>query len=272
MNYSEAALLAALPKAPSKYNPYRNEELAKFRRDLVLKNLFDNEFLTLENFEKLKKQKIELKKNKKIFLEDTQYYIEDVRKNIIEKLTYEKVYNQGFNINTPINLELQKIATKSLREGLIAYDKRKGWRGVLENKINKKDWYKGLEKYELEKSIQWEVAIIKKVNKFSAIIETENQLEGIIEYKDISWTKKEFDELFKIGDLIYVKKINGNNYSLKQLPRVNGGIVVMDPYTGRVLALSGGFSFKNSEFNRATQALRQPDQLLNFCLCSCIRK
>ncbi len=258
LNYSEAALLAALPKAPSKYNPYRNEELAKFRRDLVLKNLFDNKFLTLENFQKFKKQNIELKKNKKIFLEDAQYYIEDVRKNIIEKLSYEKVYNQGFNINTPINLELQKIATDSLRQGLIAYDKRKGWRGVLENKINKKDWYKDLEKYELEKSIQWEVAIIKKVNKFSAIIETKNQLEGIIEYKDISWTKKEFDELFEIGDLIYVQKINDKNYSLKQLPKVNGGIVVMDPYTGRVLALSGGFSFKNSEFNRATQALRQP--------------
>tara|TARA_B100000282_G_scaffold243923_1_gene187057 strand:+ start:673 stop:3006 length:2334 start_codon:yes stop_codon:yes gene_type:complete len=258
LNYSEAALLAALPKAPSKYNPYRNEELAKFRRDLVLKNLFDNKFLTLENFQKFKKQNIELKKNKKIFLEDAQYYIEDVRKNIIEKLSYEKVYNQGFNINTPINLELQKIATDSLRQGLIAYDKRKGWRGVLENKINKKDWYKDLEKYELEKSIQWEVAIIKKVNKFSAIIETKNQLEGMIEYKDISWTKKEFDELFEIGDLIYVQKINDKNYSLKQLPKVNGGIVVMDPYTGRVLALSGGFSFKNSEFNRATQALRQP--------------
>ncbi|MDC3071369.1 PBP1A family penicillin-binding protein [Candidatus Pelagibacter sp.] len=258
LNYSEAALLAALPKAPSKYNPYRNEELAKFRRDLVLKNLFDNKFLTFENFQKLKKQNIKLKKNKKIFLEDAQYYIEDVRKNIIEKLSYEKVYNQGFNINTPINLELQKIATDSLRQGLIAYDKRKGWRGVLENKINKKDWYKDLEKYELEKSIQWEVAIIKKINKFSAIIETKNQLEGMIEYKDISWTKKEFDELFEIGDLIYVQKINAKNYSLKQLPKVNGGIVVMDPYTGRVLALSGGFSFKNSEFNRVTQALRQP--------------
>ena len=153
LDYSEAALLAALPKAPSKYNPYRNEELAKFRRDLVLKNLFDNKFLTFENFQKLKKTKIKLKKTKKIFLEDAQYYIEDVRKNIIEKLTYEKVYNQGFNINTPINLELQKIATKSLREGLIAYDKRKGWRGVLENKIYKKDWSKDLEKYELEKSI-----------------------------------------------------------------------------------------------------------------------
>ncbi len=258
LNYSEAALLAALPKAPSKYNPYRNKELAKFRRDLVLKNLYDNKFLKLENYENLKKQNIELKKNKKIFLEDAQYYIEDVRKSIIEKLSYEKVYNQGFNINTPINLELQKIATNSLREGLIAYDKRKGWRGVLTNKVYKKNWSKDLEKYELEKSIKWEIAIIKKVNKFSAIIETKEQSEGIIKYTDISWTKKEFEELFKIGDIIYVQKLNGDNYSLKQVPKINGGIVVMDPYTGRVLALSGGFSFKDSEFNRATQASRQP--------------
>ncbi len=258
LNYSEAALLAALPKAPSKYNPYRDKELAKFRRDLVLKNLFDNKFLTSENFQKLKKQNIELKKSKKIFLEDAQYYIEDVRKNIIEKLSYDKVYNQGFNINTPINLELQKIATNSLREGLIEYDKRKGWRGALGNKAYKKDWSEDLEKYELEKSVNWEIAIIKKINKFSAVIETRNQLEGSIEYKDISWTKKEFEELFKIGDIVYVKKVSGNNYSLKQIPKINGGIVVMDPYTGRVLALSGGFSFKNSEFNRATQALRQP--------------
>ena len=258
LDYSEAALLAALPKAPSKYNPYRNKELAKFRRDLVLKNLFDNKFLTSDNFNDLKKQNIELKKSQKVFLEDAQYYIEDVRKNIIEELSYEKVYNQGFNINTPINLELQKIATNSLREGLIAYDKRKGWRGVLENKAYKKDWSKDLEKYELEKSIKWEIAIIKKVNKFSAIIETKNQLEGVIEYRDISWTKKEFEELFRIGDIIHVQKIKDKNYSLKQVPKINGGIVAMDPYTGRVLALSGGFSFKNSEFNRATQALRQP--------------
>ena len=80
----------------------------------------------------------------------------------------------------------------------------------------------------------------------------------MIEYSEISWTKKEFSELFKKGDIIYVEKIAGNKFSLQQLPKINGGIVVMDPYTGRVLALSGGFSFKNSEFNRATQALRQP--------------
>ncbi len=258
LDYAEASLLAALPKAPSKYNPYRNIELAKFRRDLVLKNLLDNDYISNKKYQDIKKKNIQLKKTKKIFLEDAQYYIEDVRKNIIDKLTYEKVYQQGFNINTPIDLELQKFATKSLREGLISYDQRKGWRGVLKNIKYKDDWNKNLEKYELEKSIGWEIAIVKKIKKFSTIIETQDKKEGLIEYKDISWTKKEFEELFDNGDLIYVKKNKDNKFSLKQLPKINGGIVIMDPYTGRVLALSGGFSFKNSEFNRATQASRQP--------------
>ena len=258
LNYEEAALLAALPKAPSRYNPYRDKELAKFRRNLVLKNLFENNFITNQEYKKLKEKEIKLKKTKRIFLEDSQYYIEDVRKNIIEILSYEKVYNQGFNINTPINLELQKIATESLRNGLMKYDKRKGWRGPLLNKTYSRKWSEDLEKFDLENSINWKIAIIRKINKFSTEIETKDKKKGIIDYSDISWTKKEFNELFSEGDIIYVKEIENNKYSLKQIPKINGGIVVMDPYTGRVVALSGGFSFKNSEFNRASQALRQP--------------
>ena len=258
LNYSEAALLAALPKAPSRYNPYRDPEIAKFRRNLVLKNLLDNNYLTSEWYEKLTKEEIILKKNKKIYLEDAQYFIEDVRKSVIETLSYDKVYKQGFNINTPIDLNLQTIATKSLRDGLIAYDKRKGWRGPLTNKIYNSEWKKDLEKYKLENSINWKLAIVKKINKFSAEIETEDNIEGVIEYQSISWTKKEFNKLLKPGDIIYVKNLKENIFNLQQLPKVNGGIVVMDPFTGRVLALSGGFSFKQSEFNRATQAKRQP--------------
>ena len=91
------------------------------------------------------------------------------------------------------------------------------------------------------------------------MIETEKNQRGTIQYKDISWTKKDFKDLLKKGDIIYVKNTNKKNFfSLEQLPKINGGMVVMDPFTGRVVALSGGFSFKNSEFNRATQALRQP--------------
>ena len=259
LNYNEAALLAALPKAPSKYNPYRNKELAKFRRNLVLNNLYENNFISEKKYLEFKDKQIELKKIKKVFLEDSQYYIEDVRKKIIDQLTYEKVYNQGYNINTPINLELQKIVTQSLRNGLIAYDRRKGWRGSLKNIRYTDKWPDKIEKnFRLEKSIGWQIAIVKKVNQFNAVIETEKNLNGTIEYKDISWTKKDFKDLLKIGDVIYVKKINKNFFSLEQLPKINGGAVVIDPYTGRVLALSGGFSFKNSEFNRVSQALRQP--------------
>ena len=258
LDYEEASLLAALPKAPSKYNPYRDKKLAKFRRNLVLKNLLDNDFISLEKYKNLKDKEIQLKKKKKVFLEDAQYYLEDVRKNIIDQLTYDKVYKQGFNINTPINLDLQKIATQSLRNGLIKYDKRKGWRGVIAKKNYNSNWSKDLEKFQLEKSIGWEIAIIKSVGQFSAEIETQSKTDGLIEYSDISWTKKELNELFKPGDIVYVENIKSNKFSLKQIPKINGGIVVMDPYTGRVLALSGGFSFKSSEFNRASQALRQP--------------
>jgi len=258
LNYAEASLLAALPKAPSRYNPFKNIALAKYRRDLVIQNLFENSYIDKKKYNELIQSKIKLSKRKRIYLEDARYYVEDVRKSIVEKYGFEKVYKQGFNIKTPINLKIQTIATQSLREGLIKYDKRKSWRGPLLNKKPSKSWTKGLEKFDLEKSIGWNLAIVKKIDKFFAEIETNQNDKGKIEYKDISWTKKEIIDILKIGDVIYVKKLKNNLYSLKQIPEANGGIVVIDPFTGRILAMSGGFSFKKSEFNRSTQALRQP--------------
>ena len=258
LNYNEASLLAALPKAPSRYNPYKNIKIAKFRRNLVLQNLLQNNYINKKDYQEFINNEILLKKRKKIFLEDTRYYVEDIRKNVIDKFSYEKVYKQGLNINTPINLNLQKIATQSLRDGLISYDKRKGWRGPILNRKYSAKWSNDLEKFKLEKSINWELAIIKSIEKFSVEIETENRSKGSIKYNDMSWTKKEINKLFKLGDIIYVENIDKDNFSLRQLPKINGSIVVMDPFTGRVIALSGGFSFKKSEFNRATQASRQP--------------
>ena len=258
LNYDEAALLAALPKAPSRYNPYKNIVLAKFRRNLVLKNLYENNYINKTQYNKFLNEEIILKKRKKTFTEDTSYYVEDIRKSVVDQLGFDKVYKQGLNISTPINLGLQKIAIKSLREGLISYDKRKGWRGPLLREKKISNWKNKLDEFKLEKSINWNLAIIKKIDKFSLEIETEDDLSGIIKYENISWIKKEFNEILKVGDVIYVENLSGNIFALRQLPLVNGGIVVMDPFTGRVLALSGGFSFKKSEFNRATQALRQP--------------
>ena len=258
LNYAEASLLAALPKAPSKYNPYKNIDLAKYRRNLVIKNLLDNSYIDKKKYNELLNSPINLKKRKKIYLEDARYYVEDVRKYLVEKYGFDKIYKQGFIIKTPINLKLQSFATESLRDGLEKYDKRKGWRGPLINKKLSKDWNKNLEKYKLEKTINWNLAIIKKINKFSVEIETENKIQGLIKYEDVSWTKKELDKILKKGDIVYVKNIKNNFFSLKQIPKANGSIVILNPYNGRVLAMSGGFSFKLSEFNRATQALRQP--------------
>ena len=258
LNYPEAALLAALPKAPSRYNPYKNIELAKFRRNLVIKNLYDNNYINIDEFKKFSDQNIKLRKRKSVYLENSNYYVEDIRKLIVDEYGFDKVYKQGFTINTPLNLDLQEKATASLRKGLIKFDKKKGWRGPLLNKKFNHEWSKNLKDYKLEDSIGWELSIVKKINRFSLEIETLNGVDGIIEFSSIDWTKKNFEELFRIGDIIYAEKIKDNKFDLRQLPKVNGAIIVMDPYTGRVLALSGGFSFKNSEFNRATQALRQP--------------
>ncbi len=258
LNYSEAALLAALPKAPSKYNPFKNIELAKYRRNLVIKNLLENSYIDEKKYNELINSEINLRKRKKTYLEDARYYVEDVRKYLVDKYGFNKIYKQGFIIKTPLNLQFQSIATNALREGLEEYDRRKGWRGPLLNKKINDKWNENLEKYKLEKSINWNLAIIKKINKFTVEIETEKKIQGIIKYKSITWTKKELNELFNKGDIVYVKKLKNNLFELKQVPKANGGIVVLNPYNGRVLAMSGGFSFKLSEFNRATQAERQP--------------
>ena len=206
LNYSEAALLAALPKAPSKYNPYKNKKLAKYRRNLVINNLLENSYIDNNNYNKLIKSEIKLRKRKRIYLEDSRYFVEEVRKKVINSYGFDKVYKKGFNIKTPIDLNLQNIATKALRDGLEKYDKRRGWRGPLLNKKINSEWSKGLEKFNIEKSIGWEIAIVKRIDKFEAVIETKENEIGIIKHEDINWTRKNLNQLFKIGDIIYVKK------------------------------------------------------------------
>ena len=219
----------------------------------------ENKYINKTKFTDLKNKKIILKKRKKIFLEDSRYYVEEVRKDIIEQLGYDKVYKEGLNIKTPLNLTLQEIASSVLRDGIENYDKRKGWRGPIKNvSLSNNNWKNSI-KNNLEKKIGWKIAKVIEVDYPNIKIETENNEFGKINLDSIDWIKSnENEKIFKIGDLIYVKQTKNTYYDVKQLPSVNGAIVVMDPYTGRVLALSGGFSFRKSEFNRATQALRQP--------------
>ncbi len=258
LSYDEAALLAALPKAPSKYNPYKSIEKAKIRRNLVLKNLYDNSYITKSEYEILKEKKIKTNKREIKLLEEANFYSEEVRRIINDKYGYDELYKGGLSIRTPLNSDYQIVAMKSLREGLEEYDRRHGWNKPISN-IKKSDWQKEIKEFTVDKSLNWKIAKVIEVNKLSLKIEIQNKEIGYIDFANISWTrKKSFEDFLKLNDIIYVKKIKKNKWSLKQLPKINGAIVVMDPYTGRILAMAGGFSFRLSEFNRATQAKRQP--------------
>jgi penicillin-binding protein 1A len=263
LNYSESALLAALPKAPSKYNPYRYPEVAKFRRNLVLENLEENKFISRKELKIFKQSKLKLKKRKIEIVNEANSYTEEVRRTVKKIYGFEKLYSQGLSISTPLNINYQIQALKSLRKGIEDYDRRRGWRGPITNKLKNKNWKTKIEQFKLDPSLKWELAeVISLENneiRFKILNKKKEKIGAIIS-KDFKWTtpkKKTVKDTFKIGDIIFIKN-EKNFWKLKQYPKVNGGIVILDPYTGDVLALVGAFNFKTSEFNRVTQAKRQP--------------
>jgi len=258
LEYEEAALLAALPKAPSRYNPFKFNKIAKKRRNIVLKNLYKNQYISIDQYNELLKKDINLKPRKVKLIEETNYYSEEIRRILNDQYGYDKLYKGGLSIRTPLDPTYQIQAVKALREGLELYDHRHGWRGVLANRKDDLNWFSSVSNLRLEESLNWKIAKVIKMGEFFVDIETEDKEIGKINFETINWTKKSFKKLFKLGDIIYVKKIKKNKWELKQLPKANGAIIVMDPFTGRVLSLVGGFSYNLSEFNRATQAFRQP--------------
>ena len=263
LSYAEAALLAALPKAPSKYNPYKFPDLAKFRRDLVLENLEENKFISKKELKKFKNSKLKLKKRKIEIVNEANSYTEEVRRMVKNIYGFEKLYSQGLSISTPLKINYQIQALKSLRKGIEDYDRRKGWRGPITNKIRNKNWKVKVSQYKLDPTLNWKLAEIISLDDnyidFKIINEKKN-FQGKLILKNIKWTipkKKLIKDVYEIGDIIFVKK-NDNVWLIKQYPKVNGGIVALDPFTGDVKALVGGFNFRTSEFNRVTQAKRQP--------------
>jgi len=260
LNYMEAALLAALPKAPSKYDPYKYPNVAEFRRNLVLQNLNDNNYISNQQLDNFKKSKVKLKRRKIEIVNEANSYTEEVRRSIKEKYGFQKLYSEGLSIKTPLSVDYQIMAINSLRKGIEAYDKRHGYRGPIVNKIKNANWKKIIKDIKIDPTLNWQRAEILNINESEIIFKTLNNLKGKIIIQNLKWaipSKKTIFDKFEIGDIIFVNKEN-NIWSLKQYPKVNGAIVVLDPHNGDIKALVGGFNFKSSEFNRATQAKRQP--------------
>jgi len=260
LSYSESALLAALPKAPSKYNPFKYYAEAKVRRNLVLKNLSDNNFISRNELIEYTKEEINLKKRKIKLLKEANYYTEEVRRIIKENYGFDKLYAEGLSIKSSLDVDYQLHALHALRSGIESYDKRHGWRGPVLNTKIKKNWKKELKKKKIDTSLGWKFAEITNVQESEIIFKTVDEGEkGIIQKTNLKWAiKKTIYDSFKINDIVFVNKNLKGKWELKQYPKVNGAIVALDPHNGKVKALVGGFSFESSEFNRATQAKRQP--------------
>ena len=212
LNYAEAAMLAALPKAPSKYNPYRYPEVAKFRRNLVLENLNDNNFISKKQLNEFKEFEIKLNKRKIEIVNEANSYTEEVRRIVKNTYGFKQLYSQGFSIKTPLNIDYQIQALKSLRKGIQEYDKRRGWRGPITNKIKNKNWEKKVAQFKLDPTLNWKLAEIIYLDNESIkfkVIQKKNNLESFIHFKEAKWTipnNKNIKDIHRVGDIIFVKK------------------------------------------------------------------
>jgi len=258
LDLHEMAMLAALPKAPSTYNPYKNPIKAMKRRNWVLTRLFDEKFINLDTYTSVLNQKLVLSKSKKILNDNASFFKEEVRREIISKFNESKLYDGGLTIMTTLNEDLQLIAEESFRAGLKSYSFRNGWNGPLMNVSKKKDFFEKVKRP--EGIYEDDLGLVVKVNDDHIKIVDKKKNEIKLFKNQMSLIKKKKTNLkkfFKVGDVIvfsFDKQLN--SYKLSQIPKVNGGMVVIDNFTGRVLAMVGGYD-SSSSFNRVTQAKRQ---------------
>ncbi len=270
LDLSEVSFLAALPKAPSRYNSNRNYEKSFSRRNWVLKRMYINNYITKNDYDVFVKNPINIASNKNKPIYSSDYYLEEIRKQIIKIYDEDILYGGGLSVRSSLNTNVQKIADISLKSGLLAYDKRNGYRGVIANN-SKKNWFK--EYIGMKQPHNFLIAKVLKLeeedgNLVIEVLEDENVFQGYL--SNFNWARKSLgkgylgpkiekgSEIFKVNDIVLVSRSNDNSFHLEQIPKINGAIVAMDPHTGRVFALSGGFDFNESNFNRVYQAKRQP--------------
>ena len=254
----EIAFLASLPKAPNNYNPKTKYNNAIERRNWVLGRMFENGYID-KNKLVSKLKPIEIFDRTGNFYNDADYYYEEIRKQLYEKYGRNTLYSKGLIVKTSINSRFQKFADESLLEGIINYEKKLGWKGTIEN-INYKKFINNNKNYEKINPFpeKWIPVILdKKIDSQNLVVRDNLNMYYDINLKsDLNiWIN---NHNFKLGDVFFIEVKKNNQIIIRQIPKINGGIVVMNPHNGDVLALSGGYSFKVSEFNRSTQAKRQP--------------
>jgi penicillin-binding protein 1A len=288
LTIEEAAYLAALPKAPNNYHPINDRDRAIERRNWILGKMVENGYASPEEVEAARKMPLTVNLRRfgaHIFA--AEYFAEEVRRSLLAQYGEPKLYGGGLSVRTTLDPELQKFAKKALVEGLVKFDREKGWRGPADRIGVQGDWGVALAKLEVPRDIQpWRMGVVLRVDNAEIIVglRPERQRTGELEearsavkipFAGMNWAgkfvasdkpqgpkPKRPSDVVAVGDVIYVAPKDPDNiagaWELMQIPEVGGGIAVMDPHSGRVLAVVGGFSFSISQFDRAMQAKRQP--------------
>ena len=289
LTVAEAAYLAALPKAPSQLHPTRNRERAIERRNYVVDRLLENGWIKTADADKARKDPLVVtSRSNAAHIFAGEYFAEEVRRDVFERYGEKKLYEGGLSVRTTLDPKLQVMARKTMAAGLVNFDERIGWRGATSKLDISGDWGTKLADVKALNDISpWRLAVVLDTSDQSARIGlqpgrelggavSKDRQTGLIALDGVKWAKAAAGpakgrtpttvaQVLSAGDIIYVDpmvtkdgtEIEGQ-YRLRQLPEVSGAMVAMDPSTGRVLAMVGGFSFDQSQFNRATQAYRQP--------------
>nr|MCH9765553.1 transglycosylase domain-containing protein [Alphaproteobacteria bacterium] len=282
LTIEEAAYLAALPKAPNNYHPFRHTKRATTRRDWVMSQMYRNGYITKQQYDEARNKPIKVNfRTSGAHIFAAEYFAEEVRRSLLAEYGEAKLYGGGLSVRTTLDPRLQGLAKKALIDGLVAFDRRKGWRGPVAKIDIKGDWGVALGKVDSPQDIfPWRLGVVLDVQAKKAIVGLKpgkTQAGKIVDgreavelnFDEVKWAKKKGKKAPKsvagalaVGDVVYVAPKDSNKldgvWSLMQVPEVSGGLVAMDPHTGRVLAIAGGFSFDMSQFDRAVQAKRQP--------------
>jgi len=288
LSTAEAAYLAALPKAPAALHPVRNHERAIERRNYVIDRLLENGWVKQAEADAARKEPLAVTSRSSGHTFAGEYFAEEVRREVFERYGEKKLYEGGLSVRTSLDPKLQVVARQAFVQGLVKYDEAQGWRGELEKLDVTGDWGAKLAEIKSLSDISpWRLAVVLEVDDKTAKIGFQPRRElggalskaretGTIPLEGVKWAKAAsgprrgkaptaVTQVLNRGDVIYADPLIGKDgkpeegeYRLRQLPEVSGAMVAMDPSTGRVLAMVGGFSFDQSQFNRATQAYRQP--------------
>ena len=287
LTLSEIAYLAALPKAPNRYNILRNEKEAYIRRDYVLNRMQEDGYITAAEAKAAKAEKLQLRRRGATETAQADFFAEEVRRNLLAAYGEKGLYESGLTVSTTLDPAIQAAADNALRNGLIAYDRRHGWRGphgkIADMSLWEEEFARIAQRRPLFGPPDWQLAVVTKVEAQSVQIAGlhggDGAGEGTIPFAEMTWARPTLSDqrvgnppraprdVVSVGEVIVVEKVEKGakdkpyppkTYALRQVPNVEGGVVVMDTQAGRVLAMAGGWSFGRSQFNRAVQAARQP--------------